>query len=693
MKTLSISEKQIFFIGLSLKIILGSFFASYFLSSFFIPFVDYFINNLNNPYTFFFENGSEEFFPYPALMLFVLSLPAYFVNIFINLNELPIQISYLIYRLPLLLADIGILLILRNWLGKKNLIKLMWLYWLSPVLIYITYIHGQLDVIPIFLLFLSLDQLFKRKILLSSIVFGLALSTKTMVLLSLPFIVLYLFSKEEKNLSGFIFPFISALTFLFVNIYFIFDPSFQQMVFFNNEQVKIFELALIINESYFYFIPACILLLLVRGLLISSFNRDIFLMFLGFSFGIILLFVSPMQGWYFWLIPFLTYFYTKSEDGSYIFLILLQAAYLLYFGLIPSSDYLSIFNLDSQGANIYKILDTYNLYPRFFQGLAFTFLQVTLAVNCILIYQKGIDSYSKHKITSKPFLLGIGGDSGVGKTTISDSLLNVFTSNNTLVVRGDDMHRWQRGHQKWQEHTHLDPKANLLHQEIGMLNDLKQGKKILRKTYDHSDGTFKDARFFTPNNLTIFEGLHPFYLSRQRQLFDLKIFIDPHDDLALHWKIIRDKDKRGYSKETILKNIANRAEDLKIYIESQAKYADILIIPRSKNTIQDIGNSSEKLDIAFDVFMSNSIFLENLIEAFVHYPDLEVHQEYLEGDQQKISISGEVSSGELQIISNTFIPNLVDLGIDYPDWSSNAFGALTLILTYYIFQEAEHGKE
>lgn len=96
MKTLSISEKQIFFIGLSLKIILGSFFASYFLSSFFIPFVDYFINNLNNPYTFFFENGSEEFFPYPALMLFVLSLPAYFVNIFINLNELPIQISYLI---------------------------------------------------------------------------------------------------------------------------------------------------------------------------------------------------------------------------------------------------------------------------------------------------------------------------------------------------------------------------------------------------------------------------------------------------------------------------------------------------------------------------------------------------------------------------------------------------------------------
>ena len=290
-------------------------------------------------------------------------------------------------------------------------------------------------------------------------------------------------------------------------------------------------------------------------------------------------------------------------------------------------------------------------------------------------------------------MLGIGGDSGVGKTTLSNSLLNVFTQNNTLVIRGDDMHRWQRGHQKWSEYTHLDPKANQLHQEIGMLNDLKQGKKILRKTYDHSDGTFKDARFFNPQNLTIFEGLHPFYLSRQRQLYDLKIFIEPHDDLSLHWKIIRDKNNRGYSKETILKNVADRAEDSKIYIESQAKYADILIKPRPNNPIKEIGSIIEKVEIKYEIFMPNSVYLENLIEAFELKENLSVIQEYLEGDQQKISLSGEISSDDLKDISNIFIPGLRDLGIDYPYWLENAFGALTLLITYYIFQEAENGKE
>ncbi len=178
-----------------------------------------------------------------------------------------------------------------------------------------------------------------------------------------------------------------------------------------------------------------------------------------------------------------------------------------------------------------------------------------------------------------------GGDSGAGKTTISESLSNIFTSMNSLVIRGDDMHKWQRGHKKWEEFTHLNPKANLLHEEIAMLNNLKMGKKILRKAYDHNKGTFTNALSIIPKNLIIFEGLHPFYLSRQRQLYDLKIFIKPDQDLSNHWKIIRDIDKRGYTKEKVLKNLQDREEDSKNFIESQAKYADILISPEPRYPI------------------------------------------------------------------------------------------------------------
>jgi len=693
MKSFSFNEKFIFFSGFIVKIILGSIFASYFLSNLFIPFISFFVIDFDNPYAAFASKGAAESFPYPALMLFVLSFPIIIAEFFVDLRQLPEQLSYFLFRLPLLAADLGIFIILRSWLGKQNLKKLMLLYWFSPALLYITFIHGQLDVIPIFLLFLCLDFLFKKKIIISSIVFGLALSTKTMIILSLPFICLYLISKEARIYHAFVFSFFAAATFIVINISFIFDPLFQQMVFFNSEQGKIFEIAFQIDRSFFYLIPACILILLARGMFINNFNRDIFLMFLGFAFGIILLFVSPMPGWYFWLIPFLTYFYAKSDDNSYIFLILLQVAYLLYFGLIPSSDYWAVSSLHDPGLNFHDVMLLRDLNPSLFQGLAYTFLQVTLAVNCMLIYQKGINSYSKHKITSKPFLLGIGGNSGAGKTTIAEGLSAIFSQNNTTVIQGDDMHKWQRGHEKWSEYTHLDPKANLLHQEVGMLNNLKLGKKILRKTYDHLDGTFKNAGFFQPSNLTIFEGLHPFYLARQRHLYDLKIFIDPHKDLSLHWKIMRDVAKRGHTKEVILQNLEERAQDSKNYIESQAKYADIVIYPNPINPIKDIGSSFEEVEIEYQVIMPNSTFLESIIDSLASIETLNTSQEYLESDQQKISISGLALPIELREISDLHIPGLMDLGIDYPDWPHNSFGILMLLLTYYIFQEAEHGRD
>ena len=694
MNFLILNDKKLLVAGLVLKLIIGTFFASYFLANLFMPFVSYFVSSLQNPYSEFYLNNAAESFPYPALMLYILALPIFIFEVFVDLGSYPEQLSFFLFRLPLLLADIGILFILNSWLRGNALSKLLWLYWLSPVLIYISYIHGQLDVIPIFFLFLSLDNLFKKKILLSGLIFGLALSTKTMVALSFPFIALYLISMERNIANTLIYFFVSLAIFLVINSPFILDPSFQQMVFQNNEQGRIFDFSFKIGNSSFYFIPACLLLLLVRGALITNFNRDIFIMFLGFAFGIILIFISPMQGWYFWLIPFLTYFYAKSDNNSFPSLILLQMAYIAYFALIENSDFGRVFSLREMDYSLLAYMQNLlSLDENFLTGITFTILQVMLGVNCYQIYRQGINSYSQHKITSKPFLLGIGGNSGVGKTTISGAISSIFSPLNSLVIRGDDMHKWQRGHEKWEEFTHLDPKANLLHKEIVMLNDLKSGKRISRKTYDHDHGTFTDAAMFSPRNVTIFEGLHPFYLSRQRQLYDLKIFIKPDASLSQHWKITRDIVKRGYSKEKILQILQAREEDSKNFIESQSQYADIIISPRSLNPISNIGDAAESIEIAFDLLMSNSIYLEHVIEDLHPIEGLTLSQSYLDDDKQKISINGEISSNEIAVIANNHIPGLFDLGVDYPEWPKDAFGVTVLILIYSIFEAAEYGKE
>jgi uridine kinase len=687
-------EKKLLVAGLVFKLIIGAFFASYFLTDLFIPFVSYFVSSLQNPYSEFYLNNAAESFPYPSLMLYILATPIFLTEIFADLSSFPEQWSFFLFRLPLLFADIGILLILNSWLRGKAFSKLLWLYWFSPVLIYISYIHGQLDVIPIFFLFLSLDNLFKKKILLSGIIFGLALSTKTMVALSFPFIALYIISMERNIANVLIYFLASAAIFLMINAPFILDPSFQQMVFHNNEQDRIFDFTFQVGNSSFYIIPACLLLLLVRGALVTNFNRDIFIMFLGFAFGIILIFISPMQGWYFWLIPFLAYFYAKSDYHSFPSLMLLQIAYIAYFAVIENSDFGSVFSLrQADYSLLIHIQNLLSLDANFLIGITFTILQVMLGVNCYQIYRQGINSYSQHKITSKPFLLGIGGNSGVGKTTISDAISSIFLPLNSLVIRGDDMHRWKRGHEKWDEFTHLDPKANLLHKEIVMLNDLKSGKRILRKTYDHDNGTFTDAAMFSPKNVTIFEGLHPFYLSRQRQLYDLKIFIKPDDSLSKHWKITRDVVTRGYSKEKILEILQAREEDSKNFIESQSHYADIIISPKPLNPIINIGDDSEIIEIAFDLLMSNSIYLEHVIEDLQPIEGLILSQSYLDDDRQKISINGRISSNEIAVIANNHIPGLFDLGVDYPNWPKDSFGVTVLILIYSIFEAAEYGKE
>ena len=46
------------------------------------------------------------------------------------------------------------------------------------------------------------------------------------------------------------------------------------------------------------------------------------------------------------------------------------------------------------------------------------------------------------------------------------------------------------------------------------------------------------TKLINPKNLIIYEGLHPFYLSKQRNIYDLKVFLSPQSELAKKWKVL-----------------------------------------------------------------------------------------------------------------------------------------------------------
>jgi uridine kinase len=62
-----------------------------------------------------------------------------------------------------------------------------------------------------------------------------------------------------------------------------------------------------------------------------------------------------------------------------------------------------------------------------------------------------------------------------------------------------------------------------------------------------------------------------------KNILNLKIFIDADDSIKIPWKIKRDISKRGYTIEKIIKQIESRKEDYIKYILPQKKEADIII--------------------------------------------------------------------------------------------------------------------
>ncbi len=679
----------LFLIPLCIKIVFSYFFASESVTESLIPFVKYFAFENNNPYTHFYTQGLTNAFPYPTLMMLLLGSFYSFFGAFSDMlhNSLT-HVDILIERIPLLIADIGILAVLLSWF-KKRYTEILWLYWCSPILFYISYIHGQVDAIPIFFLFCFLYFLFKEYDYLALIFLGLAIATKFGIVIVFPFVLLYLIKERENIWVSLCKILIPIIIFIGINISNLFNPAFIGMVFATKEGLKVFDVVVAYNQNLFlYVIPMAFCILLFGFFTFKKYSRDLFLVFLGFTFFILTLCIPPMQGWYFWIIPFAVYFYTYATERERILYYSITLVYFLYFAVIKSSDYFSVFSLSSERfasiPNLYHIGMENGIPMDFIVNLSFTLLQVVLLLNIYWIYRKGIEQYMRYKMHYKPYLVGVAGDSGSGKTTLAELLSDVFARRNVSVVAGDDLHKWERGNDMWTKYTHLDPRANELHTDIHSVYSMKQGQSILRRHYDHTSGTFTLPQKYASKRLVIFEGLHSLFLEKVRKAFDLKIFISPEEQLQLHWKIIRDFEHRGYSKEDVMQQIQLRIQDKEQFIMVQEKYSDIVISLKNNFSLGDrIGNKDVALSLFLEITCANDIGLQSLLDEVSKYMNVEYR---IKDEKQHIKFNGVIRKEHIQEIAETIIPELDELSLENRVWHDNYNGVIQLFVTLYMFE-------
>jgi len=177
----------------------------------------------------------------------------------------------------------------------------------------------------------------------------------------------------------------------------------------------------------------------------------------------------------------------------------------------------------------------------------------------------------------RPIMLSIAGDSGSGKTTITRGVVRVLGDDKVTHFCADDYHRYDRRQRSERGITPLDPECNYLDVLTNDLRHLRQNEAILKPVYQHADGTFGPPVYLVPARFVVAEGLLINHTAALREMFDIRVYLNPPEDLRRRWKVSRDCSRRGYSTNQVLAELDRRERDSEAYIRPQRHQADIVI--------------------------------------------------------------------------------------------------------------------
>ncbi|MGI8507628.1 MAG: phosphoribulokinase, partial [Solirubrobacteraceae bacterium] len=121
------------------------------------------------------------------------------------------------------------------------------------------------------------------------------------------------------------------------------------------------------------------------------------------------------------------------------------------------------------------------------------------------------------------------------------------------------------------------PDCNYLDIIAQHLAHLRRAEAILKPVYVHHDGTFGAPVYVRPERFTLIEGLLGYYLPEMRDIYDVRVFLNPPEELRRRWKVQRDCSRRGYTTDQVLAELDRREPDSASFIRPQRRYADILV--------------------------------------------------------------------------------------------------------------------
>jgi uridine kinase len=666
-------KEPIFQIGLVVKILLIIFLIPVIQQEWFVPFITNWIENPNMlPWSAHLSKGGDQMaFPYGPVM-FLSHLPTTGLGWFIDHIFGLSYFSNIGFRLSLLIADIFLLIFLLQ-LFENNSKRLLKYYWLSPLIIFISYWHGQTDLIPVVLFIAALTFLKKGSFPAVGLLLACALAAKHSMIIGVPFILLYLWSHNgvHREFQRFLIIFISS--FLLIEMPFLLSNGFQIMVLQSPEIVKLYWLFIDMgNGNYIYLTLITYLLLLYFFWRIKRVNFDLLMAILGVAFGIIILMTPSPPGWYLWLVPILAIHQSRYGLGAVILVSLFSIFFISYHFIYTSGSYLILFNLWLYSLFDFKI--------PMLQSIHFTLMLGFGLLIIIQILRLGVRENDYYRVGNRPVSLGIAGDSGVGKSTFSEGLAKIFGGRSLAKISGDDYHIWERASPMWKTMTHLNPKANRLFQLVKDVRSLMDGDTVLARSYDHKTGNFLPRKIRESRNVILVDGLHALYPKQLIEELDVRFFIEMDESLRQSLRMNRDINERGHSKDEVLIEIERRKYDSEKYIKPQSKRADVVftILPVNYDLVgeEHSGNPSLKVRVC----MRNGIYYDELLKVLIGVCGLQVNIDSIdERGEVVLEIAGDVSPEDINLAVHILVPHMEEL-FDYSaEFASGTQGIMQII--------------
>ena len=166
----------------------------------------------------------------------------------------------------------------------------------------------------------------------------------------------------------------------------------------------------------------------------------------------------------------------------------------------------------------------------------------------------------------------VSGDSGSGKDTYVNKLLDYIGKDSSNHLSGDDFHKYERSSNAWSFLTHLNPAANSVDLLQKKISRLLHGETILHRHYDHSSGKFSSQFKINPRFNLVISGLHSQYI-QENSAFRLHLSMDPQ--LNKFFKLKRDIHERNKTLRESLEQFESRREDARRFIHTQEEMSNL----------------------------------------------------------------------------------------------------------------------